>query len=219
MIKRFISKYIIRRSPIGIWKKRAKQYGARAVLNIGHSIKQIDAVTEMQKEEIFPFLKQLLTGHEKTVLDFGCGPGRFTGDLAQIIQGRAVGVDPIQHLLDLAKVKNHTNVEYRLMDEGVIPMENCSFDIIWVCLVLGGIIEENTLRRTVLEMKRVLKKRGLIVLIENTTEKESADYWRFRSVEEYQLIFDFVTLRHLSDYYDLGERVSIMAGRMNDDSP
>lgn len=198
---------------IQYWEKRAKKYGERSVFNIGHSEDEMEAITRMQKDYIFPFLRKQLTGNENVVLDFGCGTGRFTCDLAQIIRGKAVGVDPIPHLLELAKKQKCTNVEYILMDEGVIPMEDCFVDVVWVCLVLGGIIEENVLKDTISAIQRILKRNGQIFLIENTSNRNDGDYWKFRSVEYYQHLFDFVDLKHISDYIDMGERISIMAGR------
>lgn len=98
-IDRLFSRVFVSRSVIGMWKKRAQQYGVRAVLNIGHSEEEVDAVTKMQKEKIFPVLKNALTGKEKTILDFGCGPGSFTSDLAELVKGDAMGVDPAQQSL------------------------------------------------------------------------------------------------------------------------
>jgi len=99
------------------------------------------------------------------------------------------------------------------MKEGVIPVEDESMDVVWICLVLGGIIDDSVLRFTIDEINRVLKKDGLVFLVENTSEKKDGDYWKFRSVQTYQKLFSFVELRHLSDYFDLGERISIMTGR------
>jgi SAM-dependent methyltransferase len=210
-IKRIISEYIISRPVLSYWKKRAKQYGRWAVLNISHSEEELEAVTQMQKEKMFPFLKQELKGDEKIILDLGCGPGRFTPDLAKIIQGKAVGVDPIKDFIDMAPRSG--NVTYRLMKESVIPLDENSVDVVWICLVLGGIINERVLRNVVSEVNRILKNGGLIMLIENTSEKKDQEYWKFRSVAFYQSLFEFAKLKHFSDYYDLGERISIMAGR------
>jgi len=206
-----IKDLVTSRSTVGMWKRRAKQYGPRAALNIGHSDEEIGAVTEMQREKIFPFLKQALTGREETILDLGCGPGRFTPDLAELIQGNAIGVDPIQRFLDMAP--KHNNVEYKVMKESNIPVAEDSIDVVWICLVLGGIIEKHVLRDIISEVDRILKDGGIIVLIENTTDINDGKYWKFRSVEFYQSLFGFAELKHQSDYYDLGERISIMVGR------
>jgi ubiquinone/menaquinone biosynthesis C-methylase UbiE len=210
-IKNVVSRYVISRPAISMWEKRAKQYGVRAALNIGHAQEQMEAVTRMQREKIFPFLKGELTGGEKIILDLGCGPGRFTADLAGMIHGDAIGVDPIQQFLDMAPKSE--NVEYRLMKEGIIPVSDKGVDVAWICLVLGGIVKQSILLRTVSEVYRVLKENGLIILVENTTDNKDGEYWKFRSAEFYQSLFNFAKLRHLSDYYDLGERISILAGR------
>jgi ubiquinone/menaquinone biosynthesis C-methylase UbiE len=193
------------------WEQRAKQYGKLSVLNIGHSDAEIESVTRMQKEAIFPVLKQQLKGDEKTALDFGCGTGRFTSDLAELIQGHAIGVDPIQRLIDLAP--KHEKVEYRLIQNGTIPVQRESIDIVWICLVLGGIVDQNQLLNTLSEINRIMKTDGLVFLIENTTNKKDNWHWNYRSVQTYQGLFDFVELKHLSDYIDLGERITIMSGR------
>ncbi|NEO43867.1 MAG: methyltransferase domain-containing protein [Moorea sp. SIO4A3] len=136
------------------WKQRAKKYGKRSVLNIGHSNAEFEAVTEKQKREILPYLRQSLKGDEKLIIDFGCGPGRFTIDLASTIGGKAIGVDPIEALLEIAP-KDKT-VEYKLMQEGQIPLPDNSVDVVWVCLVLCC-IKSTVLQSTIEEILRVLK--------------------------------------------------------------
>ena len=201
----------IKISSLKYWEERAEQYGKRAVLNIGHSEAEIQAVTQMQKDVIFPILRQKLRGDEKIILDFGCGPGRFTGDLANIIHGRAIGVDPIQCFLEMAP--KNDNIEYRLMKGNNIPIDDASVDIVWICLVLGGIVDANALQSILLEIKRVLKDGGLIFLIENTSKIKDGRYWKYRTPEDYEQYFSFANLRYLSDYFDLEERISIMSGR------
>jgi len=210
-IKTFASWLFQDRTAIGMWERRAKQYGTRAVLNIGHTEQEIDAVTAMQKQKIFPFLKHELRQHDKKILDLGCGPGRFTPDLAELIQGNAIGVDPIRRFLDIAPKAG--NVEYRLMKGVEIPVPDKTVDIVWISLVLGGIIETHELRLLVSEVNRVLRSGGLIVLIENTAEIKDGEYWKFRSLEYYQSLFQYAELKHCSDYFDLGERISILVGR------
>ncbi len=210
-LKSFISRNLLRRSPLHMWRKRARQYGERAALNIGHSANEVERVTQGQKNILFPLLVQQLRGDEKLLLDLGCGPGRFTPDLAEIIHGKAIGVDPITDFIEMAAQTG--NVEYRRMKPGAIPMPTASIDVVWICLVLGGLTQKRVLRKTLSEVKRVLAPEGLVMLIENTSAKKDGDYWKFRSVSTYQSFFDFVDLKHLSDYHDLGERISIMAGR------
>jgi ubiquinone/menaquinone biosynthesis C-methylase UbiE len=195
------------------WQKRAEQYGKRSVYNMGHPEDELETVTKMQKEILFPILAKELKGNEEMILDFGCGPGRFTHDLAEQIKGKAIGVDPIADLLGLAP--SYPLVEYRVMKEGIIPAPDGSMDVVWICVVLGGITDEGVLRRTISEIQRVLKNNGLIFLVENTTEQPNRPHWHYRTVETYRRLFAFAGLRYVSDYFDLDERLSILAGRKN----
>jgi ubiquinone/menaquinone biosynthesis C-methylase UbiE len=193
------------------WDNRAWKYGRRAVLNIGHTEHEIEEVTKKQKMVIFPLLQSYINGTEKVVLDFGCGPGRFTVDLAHLIDGKAIGVDPIRRFLHVAP--RNERIEYLLLVNGIIPCNDESIDIVFVCLVLGGITEINELHNSISEIGRVLQRGGLLFLIENTSDKTNAEYWHFRSPEAYCKLINFAPLKVLSNYEDLGETITVMAGR------
>ncbi|UCH98476.1 MAG: class I SAM-dependent methyltransferase, partial [Candidatus Aminicenantes bacterium] len=196
---------------IRYWKRRARKHGQRSVFNLQHPEEELAVVTQMQKDKLFPILEQHLNGDERLVLDFGCGPGRFTHDLAQILKGKAIGVDPIKHLLDLAP--KYPDVQYQVMKEANIPIENDSIDVAWICIVLGGITNEKVLKKSIAEIDRVLKKQGLVFLVENTSDQPDQPHWKYRSVQMYQQLFKFAGLKHISDYIDVDERISIMVGR------
>ncbi len=197
-------------TPLEQWEDRARRYGVRAVLNLGHPDDEVDRVTERQRRDLYPLLRAALRGGEQLLLDFGCGPGRFTPDLAEMIGGRAIGVDPIRRLLELAP--RHPRVEYRLMTEARIPVDSGSIDVLWICLVLGG-IRGPALDVTLREIRRVLRPEALVFLVENTTEGGGGDFWTFRSIAEYRRLLEPIRLDHIHDYQDLGERISVMRGR------
>lgn len=193
------------------WHRRARRRGVRAVVNLGYSSAQLAELDQRQKEILLPQLKSLLAGNEQTILDFGCGPGRFTADLALCINGRATGVDPIQPLLDRAPA--HPLVEYRVMRDATIPLPDASIDVVWICLVLTAITDDVALRAALLEVERVLKAGGLVFLVENTTPKPNTAHHAYRSVAQYQQLFRFVKLRYLTGYQELDETISVLAGR------
>ena len=197
-------------APLEYWTERARAFGPRSVLNLGHAEREYESVTSAQKRELFPLLGRCVTGQEKVALDFGCGPGRFTADLAGLIKGRAIGVDLVPAYLDMAPP--HENVEYRPMEPGRIDLPDRSVDLVWVCLVLGA-LREPVLGRSAAEIERVLRPGGLLFVVENTSEQADAPHWAFRPVTEYQRLFPSVALRHIHDYTDLGERISVLAGR------
>jgi SAM-dependent methyltransferase len=194
------------------WERRAREHGARSVLNLGHTAAELEEITRLQMQILFPILKRHLTGQEKIVLDFGSGPGRFTPGLAALVGGRAIGVDPIQSLLDLAP--RAEGVEYRRIENGRVPLADRSVDVVFISLVLGTITDEAALRQSVAEVERVLRDGGLLFLVENTAERRSKTHFEFRPIEFYASIFPSIPLiKHEGDYYDFGERISVMVGR------
>jgi len=196
---------------IGYWQERARKHGVRAVLNIRHTPEEVEAETRRQREILFPLLAAELRPDDCLLLDFGCGPGRFTPALAETTGGRVVGVDPIQHLLDLAPP--HPRVEYRRMQQGAIPLPDASVDVVWICLVLTAIPDAAVLRATVDEVERVLRPGGLLFLVENVHRRKNPPHLRFRPEEEYLGMFPAVPLRRVGEYVDLEERISVMAAR------
>ena len=193
------------------WERRARRHGRRSVLNIAHADAEYDRVTTWQKHILFPLLRSQLTGAERTVLDFGCGPGRFTRDLAHVVGGHAIGVDPIAALLEIAPAD--PQVDYRLLRHGRVPLPDHSVDVLWICLVLG-VIGGQKLNATLKELRRIAAPGALVFLVENTTAQPSKKHIEYRSVAEYAKLVGFARLHHLSDYEDLGETISVLAGHV-----
>ncbi len=188
----FLRRFLPKPSPLRYWEERARRFGARSVVHIDHSDDELAAVTEKQKRILLPLLRQQLQGNERWLLDLGCGPGRFTSDLADAIGGRALGLDPIATLLRLAPRSSATR--YIRARSTPLPLADDSVDVVWICLVLGGIVEDTELARTALEVRRVLKPGGLLFLLENTSEKPDGAYRRYRSVEGWRELFRLPSL-------------------------
>ena len=196
---------------LAYWEERARKFRERSVYNLRHQEGDLANVTRQQIDTLFPILRRQLRGDERVVLDFGCGPGRFTLALAELIGGRAIGVDPIASLLELAP--RAENVSYMRLAEGRIPLDDASVDIVWASLVLGAITGEDALRAAAAEIERVLRPEGLFFLVDNTAEKPSVSHYSFRSVAAYAALFPSIPLHHEADYVDAGERISVMVGR------
>jgi SAM-dependent methyltransferase len=192
------------------WERRARRLGARAVFNASHPQPALEKVTEMQRAVLFGHLAGVIDGSERLALDLGCGPGRFSDHLAQVIGGRVIGVDVSRTLLDLAP--SAPNVEYRWTEEGFIPLADRSADLVWSVLVLGGITRDDVLARTLIEIERVLAPGGKLFLAENTTRAPDKPFWAFRSVDDYIEMFPNYAMHRHGEYVDVGERISILAG-------
>lgn len=193
------------------WQARARRYGRRSVLNLAHDEDAFEAVTLRQRQILFPLLKNELNGHENRVLDFGCGPGRFTGGLAELIGGEAVGVDIVPELLRVAPASPQT--EYRVIQtDGALLFADASFDIVWSCLVLGGIPDQE-LQKVLTEIDRVLSPGGLFFFAEGTAQKASSAHWFFRDESRYLELARFCNPRVIGCYEDVGEAITVFCGR------
>jgi SAM-dependent methyltransferase len=196
---------------VGYWERRARGMGERAVLNVGVSDERVSEFTQLQMRTMLPILRDELRGDERLVLDLGCGPGRFTPVLAETIGGRAIGADPVRRLLELAP--RHKQVEYLQMAPGQLPLGDNEADVVWVCLVLGGITEPQVLRETALEIDRVLEADGVLLLAECTSAKPDLPYWQYRSVEDYKRMFPRFGLTERGQYMEIDNVVSVLTGR------
>ncbi|WP_164931952.1 class I SAM-dependent methyltransferase [Janthinobacterium sp. 17J80-10] len=177
---------------------------------MAHSDEEFDEVTEFQKQLLFPLLKAELTGNENLLLDFGCGPGRFTAGLADLIHGKAIGADIIADLLALAP--KDESVSYQLIEEDALPFPDCAFDVVWSCLVLGG-IPDNRIARAVAEINRVLRPGGIFFFVENAAKLDNTAYWTFRSEETYVKLAEFCSPGIVGSYLDMGQQIVIFSGK------
>lgn len=145
------------------------------------------------------------------MLDLGCGIGRLTGELAALVGGRAIGVDPMPELLALAP--SDPAVEYRRMHPPRLPLADGEADVVFTCLVLEGLAEPGALAGVAAEVRRVLAPGGLVFLAESVSEGESAAHWSARSVAGYRAAFPWADLVDVARLDDAGDAVSALAGR------
>ncbi len=80
-----------------------------------------------------------LTGTED-ILDLGCGDGKVTAEIAQLVgHGSVVGVDNSTQMIELAQEKysqnKHPNLSFQLMDAGDLSFGEC-FDVVFSNAVL-----------------------------------------------------------------------------------
>lgn len=207
------------------WDTRVESLGVdRAVFHLRHRTSEaLAAITKLQEDAILPVFHGLLGGvpayfEEKdvTLLDFGCGIGRWSPVLHEI--GRTIAVDPTAQFLKYAREHNPLDPpsEYRLYQNGKISMADGEADVVWACMVLSTVLDDVMLAATVAEIDRVLKPGGLMFLVDNTWGhgKPVRSRWSMsRTVAEYQAAFANVApLEEYGHYVDLGETNTIMAG-------
>lgn len=208
---------------VDAWQRRVEKLGVgRAVYHKKHTVATFPVITDMQHRAIWPHLMGNLDGTERRALDFGCGIGRWTVQLAELV-GYALGVDQTPELLEYAQEHPAPPaagcVEWGLYLRGHIPADDQSFDLLWCCMVLSTVLEERMFRATLTELRRVLRPGALIVLTDNTSREDgrqirSGDSMS-RTVEEYEAAFDWAGLRRVGQYIDWHEINSIFVGRVH----
>lgn len=130
-------------------------------------------------------LKLLGDVKNKKILDLGCGPGLYAKTLLN--KGAKIkGIDISEKMIKIAK-KEAPKAEFKQGDSENLPYKNNEFDIVVASLVLGHI---KSWDKTLEEIKRVLKKRGIFVFsIHNpVTEKSTKKKWffkKFRIIKNY----------------------------------
>lgn len=196
-----------------IWAERAAVHGARCVINLAYSEAEFNSVTARQQETLFPLLAKHLNGSERSALDFGCGPGRFSGPLSRVLGGgRVVGFDICKQLVELAP--QTPNVSY-VSSSTEEFFSSCleQFDVIWICLVLGG-LPDPLLKSVTASLTRMLKPNGLLFLVEHTSDDNPGNnFWKFRKLADYQALFPAIDLQKEGVYFDFGQEIGAMSGR------
>lgn len=195
------------------WQARARELGARAVVSTDHpDTVALGAVTARHRAELLPVLAAHLDGSERTVLDLGCGTGRLTADLARVTSGRAIGVDPVLELLQLAPV--HATTEFRPMTPGApLPLADGEADVVFTLTVLGGLLAEGELDAMAADLRRVLRPGGLLLLAESVSDLPRVEHWTPRSTADYAAAFPWAALREVARFDDAGDPISVLVGR------
>ncbi len=166
------------------WRERAERgflaSGIDPADRRGHKNFYIDLLQKMALEQVLR-----LRGDE-TVLDFGCGSGRFSYWIAPRVE-KVVGLEITPEMVDLAeKHRQAKNVEFLLYDGIHFPLLPAPVDFVLSVGVLQ-VLEGEKLRETVRELSRYLKPEGSFVLIEQVSHDPKMNRPR---LEEYLHAFE-----------------------------
>jgi ubiquinone/menaquinone biosynthesis C-methylase UbiE len=108
-----------------------------------------------------------------TLLDFGCGTGRFVRFFAS--RGyRVIATEVTPEMLREARRYGVPSRAVLVQNDGVhLPIPDESVDVIWICGVLRLVAEQPVYRQIVAEMYRVLKPGRAVVNAEMCTTRET----------------------------------------------
>ena len=114
-----------------------------------------------------------LTNNPKIILDIATGTGDFAVSAAKYTDAKITGIDISQGMLNVGvekvRKKNLNNrISLQLADSESLPFNDNTFDAITAGF---GVRNFENLNKGLLEMKRVLKKDGIGVILEPSTPK------------------------------------------------
>ncbi|HVB17283.1 MAG TPA: class I SAM-dependent methyltransferase [Stellaceae bacterium] len=189
-----------------IWREHARTSGRRAVISPNISEEEFDRVQKAQDEQ----LRVLLMPHVRSVssiLDYGCGPGRFGPLLRDLALREAdiVGFDPCRAYLRMAPENKAIYVDS-------LPVNR--FGCVFVWLVLGG-VEWPEAKRCADEIVSCLEPDGVLIFGEHVGEAPLGAWWKWRTGKVYRDLFAGrdVTLEKLGEVPQIKNMVTVFTGR------
>lgn len=114
------------------------------------------------REEKAAIRKHLQLKEAQRVIDIGCGTGEFA-PLFPIAQYEGIDLDPA----NIAYAKKHYPHRFQVGDALKLPYPDASFDAALICGVLHHLSDSDA-RKALSEMRRVLKKGGRALVMEDT---------------------------------------------------
>lgn len=154
----------------------------------------------------------------RTILDYGCGEGRYIGILKEYFPESSIYAGDISEIgLQITKEK-YPYVKCVSMDDELLDIENNCFDLIICIEVLEHV---HNVKKSIREIERLLRKNGTIIMTTPCANKYSLEWFFNKFTSGLQTSFDgymrFSTdepahLRRLvdSDIIDLFANVDIL---------
>ena len=198
------------------WDNLAVQFGPKSVMSLTITDEELNAETERQIPLLEQIIEPLLDWDEETVLDFGCGAGRFTQALADMIRGRATGFDPCAGLIERAP--GGYNVDYVSCPADQFFAEcraqNTTYGVVFAFGVLGA--PGLDLGLTARGLVDVLAPKGLLVIADHMSLMPAeGKWWIHRHPSFYRLLFSGlgIELHQEGIVTQLDNAFTILAGR------
>jgi ubiquinone/menaquinone biosynthesis C-methylase UbiE len=124
----------------------------------------------LKSKNINRFFDDIVKKHIKKndkILDFGCGSGAFTFKISKFTSGEVIGIDIAKEFIRSANVffkpKNIRNLKFKLSNTKKLKFKDNYFNKI---LLVDVIHHLDKIKPIILELKRILKKNGKIIVYE-----------------------------------------------------
>lgn len=165
---------------------------------------------EDYENKIYDCLLPYIKG--KTVLDLGCGTGKYVRLFAPHAQ-KITGLDASSRQLSLAEraCNGLQNVSFICADAAEVSLPAESYDIVLACWMLGTVLDISKRTAVIDNIRRALSHQGGFLLVENASSGEfeelrgkiqtSTDYCRWLEYEAgFKLIHNIQTRFHFENH-------------------
>ena len=128
--------------------------------------------------------------------------------------GHVVAFDICKELIEMAPA--HPLVEYFYGSDAPIFTPSHSYDLVWLCLVCGGIPDE-ILGTIAHKITNHLDNQGMILLIDHITDGDvdtGNNFWKFRSLDKYHQLFKGIEFCKVGMYFEAGNPITVLAGKV-----
>ncbi len=131
---------------------------------------EIFSISEDGENKVREYLQEL--SKNKVVVDAGCGTGKFLPILEKNSK-EYIGIDLSDKQLEIARNKSQKETSIFINTNlNNVPLKDNSVDLIISTWVLGTITDLLEREQCLNELKRILKKDGVLLLVENDTDCE-----------------------------------------------
>ncbi|MFU0828430.1 MAG: 2-methoxy-6-polyprenyl-1,4-benzoquinol methylase [Lachnoclostridium sp.] len=134
----------------------------------------------------FHFLFKIIQSDKsvKTILDYGCGPGKVSLRLTELSSDYSIiAVDESEKMLNIAKAKrNHPHIGYHhISDDSLSFLSDNSIDCAVICFVIINNSDKNRIQHIINEIYRVLKPDSKLLILDSNPNAIGIDYATFRN--------------------------------------
>ncbi|MFF4321331.1 class I SAM-dependent methyltransferase [Streptomyces sp. NPDC001568] len=121
----------------------------------------------------------------RTVLDYGCGPGKVATRVTEACEAQVVAADISPRMLEIAQaLRPHPRIDYRQIDSGKLTfLSDDSIDAAMSCYVFINVGEIPVLHEIAAEVHRVLRSGARYAVLDTNPATTGVRFSTFRSGE------------------------------------